>query len=100
MNNYPFSILTDCASSTFVWALKNERLFSKETVVWLSVQRTIQLAIATDSSFVCLNISPVASKGKALKEEWISYICHEVLNVSLQENLLFSNSKPANNFFL
>ena len=25
----------------------------------------------------------VASKGKALKEEWISYICHEVLNVSV-----------------
>lgn len=24
----------------------------------------------------------VASRGKALKEEWISYICHEVLNVS------------------
>ena len=24
-----------------------------------------------------------ASKGKALKEEWISYICHEVLNVSV-----------------
>ena len=60
--------------------------------MWLSVQRTIQLAIATDCSFVCLNISPVASKGKALKEEWISYICHEVLNVSLQENLHFSNS--------
>ena len=29
-------------------------------------------------SFICF----VASKGKALKEEWISYICHEVLNVS------------------
>ena len=25
----------------------------------------------------------IASKGKALKEEWISYICHEVLNVSV-----------------
>jgi len=30
--------------------------------------------------FLCIH--PTASKGKALKEEWISYICHEVLNVS------------------
>ena len=48
--------------------------------------------LATDFAFLCFNIFPVASKGKALKEEWISYICHEVLNVSLQENNLFSNS--------
>lgn len=29
-----------------------------------------------------------ASRGKSLKEEWISYICHEVLNVSSPEHLL------------
>lgn len=29
-----------------------------------------------------------ASRGKSLKEEWISYICHEVLNVSSPVHLL------------
>ena len=31
-----------------------------------------------------VSFTSVASRNKPLKEEWISYICHEVLNVSLQ----------------
>ena len=30
-----------------------------------------------------VSFTSVASRNKPLKEEWISYICHEVLNVSL-----------------